>query len=42
MQMLGMLMIPKTCAYIAIAVIGYRDLFLGKENTPPQQVAAVA
>ncbi len=25
--MLGMLMIPKTCAYVAIAIIGYRALF---------------
>jgi hypothetical protein len=37
--MLGMLMIPKTCAYVAIAVIGYRALFLGRESAPSQLVA---
>ena len=30
--MLGMLMIPKTCAYVAIAIIGYRALFMGRER----------
>jgi hypothetical protein len=38
--MLGMLMIPKTCAYVAIAIFGYRALYLGKESAPRQQVAA--
>jgi hypothetical protein len=42
MPMLGMLMIPKTCAYVAIAIIGYRALYLGKESAPPQHVAAAA
>jgi hypothetical protein len=40
--MLGMLMIPKTCAYVAIAVIAYRALFMDKASAPPQQVAAAA
>ena len=40
--MLGMLMIPKTSAYIAIAIIGYRALFMSKENAPPRQVVAAA
>ena len=40
--LLGMLMIPKTCAYIAIAVIGYQALYSGKESAPPQPVAAAA
>ena len=31
--MLGMLMIPKTCAYVAIAIIAYRALFMRK-TTP--------
>lgn len=30
--MLGMLMIPKTCAYVAIAVIGYKALFTGERS----------
>ena len=34
--MLGMLMIPKTCAYIAIAIIGYRALFMDRKNAPTQ------
>jgi hypothetical protein len=37
--MLGMLMIPKTLAYVAIAVIGYRALFQRKPAARPQQVA---
>ena len=37
---LGMLMIPKTCAYVAIAIIGYRALFIGKSCAPAQQVTA--
>jgi hypothetical protein len=24
---LGMLMIPKTCAYVAVAILGYRSLY---------------
>ena len=40
--LLGMLMIPKTCAYIAIAIIGYRALYLGKPIAQPQQVAPAA
>jgi hypothetical protein len=40
--MLGMLMIPKTCAYVAIAIIGYRALFMDKEIGRPKQVAAAA
>jgi hypothetical protein len=40
--MLGMLMIPKTCAYVAIAIIGYRALFLGRESASSQQVAMAA
>jgi hypothetical protein len=36
---LGMLMIPKTCAYVAIAVIGYRAVFAGA-RTPQQAPAA--
>jgi hypothetical protein len=28
--MLGMLMIPKTCAYVAVAIIGYRAIFMKK------------
>jgi hypothetical protein len=30
--MLGMLMIPKTCAYVAIAIIGYKALFTGERS----------
>ena len=30
--MLGMLMIPKTCAYVAVAIIGYKALF-GRESS---------
>jgi len=33
--LIGMLMIPKTLAYVAIAIIGYRNLFL----TPAQHLA---
>ena len=40
--MLGMLMIPKTCAYVAIGIIGYRALFMDKEIERPKQVAAAA
>jgi hypothetical protein len=35
--MLGMLMIPKTCAYVAIAIIGYRALFSGARAAQPEQ-----
>jgi hypothetical protein len=38
--MLGMLMIPKTCAYVAVALIAYRGLFRGA--TPSPQTAATA
>lgn len=38
MPMLGMLMIPKTCAYVAIAIIGYgamfRTQFAGQRSMP--------
>ena len=30
--MIGMLMIPKTCAYVAIAIIGYRRLFIKRSD----------
>jgi hypothetical protein len=33
---LGMLMIPKTCAYVAIAIIGYRALFVAERASPPR------
>jgi hypothetical protein len=33
---LGMLMIPKTCAYIAIAIIGYKALFAGEPASQPE------
>jgi hypothetical protein len=36
--MLGMLMIPKTCAYLAVAIIGYRALFMRKTSLQPQQI----
>jgi hypothetical protein len=36
--MLGMLMIPKTCAYVAIAIIAYKALFPG-EATPQGELA---
>ena len=29
--LIGMLMIPKTLAYVAIGFIAYRDLFLGRQ-----------
>jgi hypothetical protein len=32
--MVGMLMIPKTLAYVAIGFIAYRDLFLGRQPVP--------
>jgi hypothetical protein len=32
---LGMLMIPKTCAYVAIAIIGYKALFAGPRTSLP-------
>jgi len=35
--MLGMLMIPKTCAYVAIAVIGYKALFTGGRARQPEK-----
>jgi hypothetical protein len=31
--LLGMLMIPKTCAYLAVAFIAYNALFRGKSRT---------
>jgi hypothetical protein len=34
--LLGMLMIPKTCAYVAIAIIGYRALFTGESVSQPE------
>ncbi len=39
--MLGMLMIPKTCAYVAIAVIAYRGLFV-RGAAPKGKSEAVA
>jgi hypothetical protein len=39
LPLLGMLMIPKTCAYNAIAIIGYRALYLGKPLGQPQPIA---
>jgi hypothetical protein len=38
--MLGMLMIPKTCAYVAIAIIGYKALFA--EARAPQTEPGLA
>jgi hypothetical protein len=39
--LLGMLMIPKTCAYVAVAIIGYRALF-NPRNPSREQMAAAA
>jgi hypothetical protein len=40
--MLGMLMIPKTCAYLAVAIIGYRAIFMGKTSLQPQPAPQAA
>jgi hypothetical protein len=40
--MLGMLMIPKTCAYIAVAIIGYRAIFQRKTSAQPQPIPQAA
>jgi hypothetical protein len=37
--LLGMLMIPKTCAYVAVAVISYRAIFQPGEIRPAVQAA---
>jgi hypothetical protein len=42
MPMLGMLMIPKTCAYVAIAVIAYRALFAGEVAPQSEQAVQTA
>ena len=42
MPMLGMLMIPKTCAYVAIAIIAYKALFTGEVAPQPAQAAQTA
>jgi hypothetical protein len=42
MPMLGMLMIPKTCAYVAIAIIAYKALFTGKTASQPEQAVQTA
>jgi hypothetical protein len=39
---LGMLMIPKTCAYLAVAIIGYRALFQRATNPKPQPLPQAA
>jgi hypothetical protein len=36
--LLGMLMIPKTCAYIAVAIIGYRAIFQRKTSVQPRPI----
>jgi hypothetical protein len=36
---IGMLMIPKTLAYLAMAVLAYRDLFAGSKPTPATATA---
>lgn len=40
--MLGMLMIPKTCAYLAVAIIGYRALFMRKADAQLSQLPQAA
>ena len=40
--MLGMLMIPKTCAYIAVAIIGYRAIFQRKTSAQPRPIPQAA
>jgi hypothetical protein len=41
--MLGMLMIPKTCAYVAVAIIGYRAIFLKTASAAqPAQIPQAA
>jgi hypothetical protein len=42
MPLLGMLMIPKTCAYVAIAIIAYKALFTGEVASQPAQAAQTA
>ena len=40
--MLGMLMIPKTCAYLAVAIIGYRAIFQRKTDVQPRPIPQAA
>jgi hypothetical protein len=40
--MLGMLMIPKTCAYLAVAIIGYRAIFMRKTSLQSQPLPQAA
>ena len=40
--MLGMLMIPKTCAYLAVAIIGYRAIFMRKTSAQAQPIPQTA
>jgi hypothetical protein len=40
--MLGMLMIPKTCAYLAVAIIGYQALFQRNASAQPQPIPQAA
>jgi hypothetical protein len=42
MPMLGMLMIPKTCAYVAIAIIALKALFTGEVVAQPEQAVQTA
>lgn len=37
---LGMLMIPKTCAYVAVAIIAYRAIFLPLQRPAPRHSSA--
>jgi hypothetical protein len=40
LPILGMLMIPKTCAYLGIAFIAYRSLYRRQPVPPPEAAAA--
>jgi hypothetical protein len=40
--MLGMLMIPKTCAYLAVAIIGYRAIFVKTPAAQPGPIPQTA
>ena len=40
--MLGMLMIPKTCAYLAVAIIGYWAIFQRKPSAQPRSIPQAA
>jgi hypothetical protein len=42
MPMLGMLMIPNTCAYVAIAIIALKALFTGEVVAQPEQAVQTA